>query len=901
MRGASTYLSTAEYLDFIRILVDGGFKTINPFKKYINNFSFYADFAIAADEILQSASMTKIDAGVRNYNTCRSVSSNFDVYITLSSQPILDLLSGAIASTIDRGFVYMNPHSNVFVGKEPLVLLHEVGHAFAGLKDEYIVKNTGDFETYVTKSWSGTGENCSSQPSWDYRNAADNKIYGSVTSRGCTMYSSGGIPRDSESYFRPSESSIMRTAGALVNGQLVLTMGDKFNVVSCGYIMAAINGQALTQAVASKYFPECKTMDTVPIEYGPVVIITLSGIGTGANSPIFSFIDSISPNSVRIPNGFKSLAKNSVLLQDAINQQLTSGKKVIVVGHSVGSLVAYNVHDKFNGKDVNFVYVDPPYKSLACKKVKAFKAICGSIMSDPNTINWTNGEAFGVFFSNLATHDPFGRITPAGEQRKVDLANKIKDMMTLSCNNSCNKDMAVVDDSLDSAPILRGVSPVSVSPDQNLVIQGSGFDPNGNNIQIENANDPNIYYDIYDVMSDANGDLVIDIPDIAEISRNVIPGNYFVKVSGQDSDWSNTVSVNLSLPPVPTVNIPSVAAFSSGSSVTITGSNFSEENNTIILNRVGVVNMYIDLQKQFANVWNSIQSWLTPSMLNAQTATTTYVIDFASSSDKTTLKFNIPSGIPSGVYEVKVGAYNTVWSNPVRIQINTVALRPLPTGKILKLIGRSASVASAKAGEVTLSWTVPSGLSIPGYNLYNSDSRGLASGPPILSNTNLTTYTVTGLILGKKYCWSVQPSAIYYAKQYNFYCWQVFTSSRVVATTTPVVVTPTPVVPIPTPVAPATLDVSNVRCAVTTTNGGKVASVTASGSAKGGTTPYTYQLKLNWKPNGYTVVSGIKSTLPLTGQWFLVWGAGVKYTVSTSGWSVEVKSKDGQTSLANCI
>ncbi|MEI6305154.1 MAG: hypothetical protein WCP09_04050 [Candidatus Taylorbacteria bacterium] len=634
MRGASTYLSTAEYLDFIRILVDGGFKTINPFKKYINNFSFYADFAVTADEIGSAGDIGKMDASVKNYNTCKGVSSNFDVYITLSSKPLLDLLGGALASNIDRGFVYMNPHSNifagnVFAGKEPLVLMHEVGHAFAGLKDEYIKHVTGDFETYVTKSWSGNGENCSSQPAWDYKNAADNRLYGSVVTRGCLMFSSGGIPRDSELYFRPSENSIMKTSAEMVNGQLVLTMGDNFNVVSCGYIMAAINGQALTQAVASKYFPECKAMSPAPKVNG-VVPDTSSGTA----------------NTFKVSGSEFNTSENLI--------------KLIPV--SSGAMIS----------------------------------------SDDRVANIFS--AFDVIWEQLKNLVPF----------------------------------------------VHGQTTVSTG-----------------------------YYLINNIP--ANGaSLSFTVPS------NVPDGKYKVSVSGVDSPWNDT-------------------------------------SYTIVVSGNG-------------------------------------------------------AGDPSTAI---------VEDLPPTVQ------KPLPTGKILKLIGRSASVASARAGEVTLSWTVPSGLSIPGYNLYNSDSRGIASGAPILSNTNLTTYTVTGLILGKKYCWSVQPSAIYYAKQYNSYCWQVFTSSRGSATTTPVVVTPTPVVP-------AGLNVTGVICNASNlpkNNTYYGVSINVQGSAAGGVSPYSYELlrsPILRSLEGTTASVPARNYLPISASWATV------TSNNSSGWYVNVNSSDGKYAKVNC-
>jgi len=239
--------------------IETAISNIDPFKSYISQFSFYADLhRISTPSFLDpttfvGAGGATIDHTIEQQTSCKGdvldlpTGVNGDVQVHMPrtvTYVLLTPLSRSFASLYTRGHAYVwfaNEGGDPSFG--PLVV-HEISHAFAGLKDEYIQQANGDFETFLQAAWSGNPENCSPYPSRDYR-ANDNKIYGSVTTYGCAVYTSGDIQKDLTYWHRPSQTSIMSDQNVY----------NAFNIISCGYIVAAIDGESLTQDNASKHWP----------------------------------------------------------------------------------------------------------------------------------------------------------------------------------------------------------------------------------------------------------------------------------------------------------------------------------------------------------------------------------------------------------------------------------------------------------------------------------------------------------------------------------------------------------------------------------------------------------------------------------------------------------------------
>jgi hypothetical protein len=129
--------------------------------------------------------------------------------------------------------------------QSPDVYVHEWGHTFASLNDEYLYANE-------SVAFALPLSNCSLNPRNDYLYNA--RLFGGINNRGCSfLYLPTGLHSGGRQYFyRPTFASIM-------GGPVDTSERPKlFNAVSCGYILAAIKG-----GDAHSYFPECAKMEGI--------------------------------------------------------------------------------------------------------------------------------------------------------------------------------------------------------------------------------------------------------------------------------------------------------------------------------------------------------------------------------------------------------------------------------------------------------------------------------------------------------------------------------------------------------------------------------------------------------------------------------------------------------------
>jgi len=200
-------------------------------------------------------------------------------------------------------------------GQPPWVYVHETGHTFAQLADEY--PYTIDAETAVNIAtedfapwWQFFLTNCSTAPVYDYRFGG--KLYGETNIKGCTFtkYTTGN--KDEFFFYRPSSDSLMRGNESKVR---------QFNVVSCGWILAAIKG-----GDAKSHFPECAKM-------GGVV---KDGVQASAFYPLFALLE----RAFAYPQEQKQTAvvgassisgRNKYLIIESFNQKNPWGKIIKVV------------------------------------------------------------------------------------------------------------------------------------------------------------------------------------------------------------------------------------------------------------------------------------------------------------------------------------------------------------------------------------------------------------------------------------------------------------------------------------------------------------------------------------------------------------------------------------------
>jgi len=206
MRGASSDYSATELFNIAKDNVNYGFNAIDPFARYQGMFAHYVDLKKHDDS---GAIFSKLEG----FSTCGS----FRVFYT---------------NRIDTPGVSWQGNVMLKPGFYGPTLIHEVGHAFCGLRDEYVDPDPPRLESIPQT-------NCRRTPS-------SFGAYGGIY-KGCTH----------PDLYRSTNVSIMNAAG----------LSTKFNVISCGYCLQAIKGGNLDQN-----FVECADMDTVkppPNNYTP--------------------------------------------------------------------------------------------------------------------------------------------------------------------------------------------------------------------------------------------------------------------------------------------------------------------------------------------------------------------------------------------------------------------------------------------------------------------------------------------------------------------------------------------------------------------------------------------------------------------------------------------------------
>ncbi len=571
-RGDSLQGGVADFLSKSTDIINNGFDSIDPFKTYINQFSFYADLEqVDQSKLVDENNHFASGKPVVTASNCGQDASEYlfvfenNSYApawtdTVTNPPVVFLNIPVILK------LSLDPNFNTVSNIVPTATIHETGHALGRLHDEYIYAKMGSpfngFDLIGDLNDTGMAEeNCTLNPAslYTYDDGTGLKWYGDSNRQGCSF---ALHPSDYSLYYRPSNASIMNSG----------SHSTQFNVISCGYLISAIKGEPVDKAHAQTHWPECMTLDTVkPVT--PTKIITVGGIGTSINGPfsgIFPWMDKIAPGSIRIPSGLHSIAYLTKQLRQTINDQLAGGNKVLVIGHSIGAFIAFNIHKEFTGKNVQFLYIDPPYKILLGKKCFSIlggnfsavhQAVCDGVAIDPVTgkwnpdsINWTDGAAFGAFFGNLKYHDAFDYenytgIAPDGKknaQNLDDLKSIIQNRLATDCSGSCSFSTVPSTGSLGQAPTITGIMssnglPLkSIGPGDTVTIVGHGFNTNANNIEIESTVNPDIYYDIYDdAAPDPENGLTFTLPVNPDTAPATVTGSYTVKVSTVNSDWSN--------------------------------------------------------------------------------------------------------------------------------------------------------------------------------------------------------------------------------------------------------------------------------------------------------------------------------------------------------------------------
>lgn len=236
MRGKTWNSTVAEFVAQANGVIGNGFGSVDPYKTYINQFSFYVDLQ-KHDDSLNILGLSKRDVAAKSLISQTNCNGDLYIFYGNLTYPAYAAFAVPFAFLDDMGVS---------------TAIHESGHAFAKLFDEYIYPSgtTGEL-WFVENIMNSSIKNCTPHPSWDFRDSTSNKIYGSVTTTGCSYLQSTQIPpKDRVSYYRPSVSSLM-------NDQRV---EPRTNVISCGYIISRIKGEPLDKAHAQIHWSECLEM-----------------------------------------------------------------------------------------------------------------------------------------------------------------------------------------------------------------------------------------------------------------------------------------------------------------------------------------------------------------------------------------------------------------------------------------------------------------------------------------------------------------------------------------------------------------------------------------------------------------------------------------------------------------
>ncbi|MDO8523897.1 MAG: hypothetical protein Q7R74_01560, partial [bacterium] len=257
-----------------------GFDVIDPYKTYRDTFSHAVDLRLYSVYSESSSWFERIEdlgkietrptLAMHNAifeDAARSFTCKAEHYMVMT--PDLDEKTGI--SSGGGSALFINPESGF-----PLVPLamHEFSHAFAALNDEYPYPPPREGFRSVWTAF----KNCSLAPDIDW--VSGGIRYGDNNHEGCS--SRHDFTSVEQKTFRPSENSLMR--GYEGNDQ------DRLNVVSCGYVVAAIKG-----GKGPEYWKECMSLDTVkPTGTPPLHVGEASEDGGGT----FIFVESFENGSL---------------------------------------------------------------------------------------------------------------------------------------------------------------------------------------------------------------------------------------------------------------------------------------------------------------------------------------------------------------------------------------------------------------------------------------------------------------------------------------------------------------------------------------------------------------------------------------------------------------------------
>ena len=453
-------------------------------------------------------------------------------------------------------------------------------------------------------------------------------------------------------------------------------------------------------------------------------VVTVGGFMTGLLpfGGIFDWMDkavSSSTINIHLPFRLTSAAGMANKIRKYIELELSTKHPVIVIGHSLSTFVAFNVHNEYVGnKKVKFIYIDPPYSVVSTTYQimgtfvglinRAFgsvsSAINNGIATSPDTVDWTKGSG-----APPKNHNPFNNPLRNNEEDTTSLAangkNNVQNLEALKekilltsiviDDNFGTVSASPTADALTSVPSINGFvdssgNPItSITPGSTVNIRGNFVAGNGYEIDIQNSSNPNVYYVLYDYAPSADGrTLTFTLPTSYYLADAIggpatIPGQYDVSVASMSSDLSNVVSITISTSATSNPNnIVSDPIVPNKFKLTWTG--LASTGNMVGLTPVSLTGQPTRNSSNTASVWNAVTNFfksifgLNKASAQISTGTAMYQISNLSSTNGS-VTFTIPSSIPAGVYSVSVAIPGSSWVN-TNFRINVVTTTTVTVG-----------------------------------------------------------------------------------------------------------------------------------------------------------------------------------------------------------------------------
>ena len=314
MRGQSASTTLASYLSMVNGVISNGFDSVDPFKTYINQFSFYVDLNDHNDG---SFPTTIVDYPPNTSHFTDDVSEQLKVknpcngsvidWIDQNGNPqspqsVTDIfyfhlpnLYPAWTTGWGSHFSFLDTVQNDSRSNPQDTLsgstLHEFGHAFGSLLDEYQIGDDGDIPDNTDINLPNSAANCTLIPDRDFSGgiSGGNLIYasrpGGYWVSSCSYLTS--ISNPESSYYAPSTNSLMDND---------LTLTGRYNIIDCGYLVAAIDGEGVSLNNAQIHWPlvdeddhskpGCSAMDTVKSDVPALGSITPPPVITGHSASI---------------------------------------------------------------------------------------------------------------------------------------------------------------------------------------------------------------------------------------------------------------------------------------------------------------------------------------------------------------------------------------------------------------------------------------------------------------------------------------------------------------------------------------------------------------------------------------------------------------------------------------